>query len=203
MELALIEKRQNEANWYRPQILCPQRVNVGWIRPSLCKTNPIPGVRTGHRRATHSGSRHSDKLCPSRPGSSKCQVTGPGGGTGRYRAKAFENAYRPKPFACASGLLQATSPASFTSSTAFARVSSGCRSAVGVRVELRQRDLLVEHKLRKDEPARGDLKGQHEREVSLAGIVQGAAGDFRHRHLTRVVGNDGGHVVARQANPDH
>src|SRR5271157_3613814 len=87
MELALIEKRQNEANWYRPQILCPQKVNVGWIRPSLCKTNPIPGVRTGHRRATHSGSRHADKLCPSRPGSSKCQVTGPGGGTGRYRAK--------------------------------------------------------------------------------------------------------------------
>src|SRR5208337_3934707 len=93
MELALIEKRQNEANWYRTQILCPQRVNVGWIRTSLCKTNPIPGVRTGHRRATHSGNRHADKLCPSRPGSSKCQVTGPGGGTGRYRAKAFENAY--------------------------------------------------------------------------------------------------------------
>src|SRR5208337_1546494 len=85
----------------------------------------------------------------------------------------------------------------------FAGLSSGCRSAVDVRVELRQRDLLVEHKLREDEPARGDLKGHHEREVALAGIVRGAAGDFRHRHLTRVVGNDGGYVVARQANPDH
>src|SRR5271157_3647066 len=34
-----------EANLNQPQISFPQRVNVGWIRVSLCKTNPIPGRR--------------------------------------------------------------------------------------------------------------------------------------------------------------
>jgi len=42
---AIVKKVPNEANGNRPQILCPQRVNVGCIRPSLCKTNPIPGGR--------------------------------------------------------------------------------------------------------------------------------------------------------------
>src|SRR5208337_3238961 len=35
----------NEANGYRPQISCHHEVNVGLIRTSLCKTNPIPGHR--------------------------------------------------------------------------------------------------------------------------------------------------------------
>jgi hypothetical protein len=39
-------KRKNEANGYRPQISCHHEVNVGLIRTSLCKTNPI----LGHRR---------------------------------------------------------------------------------------------------------------------------------------------------------
>ncbi len=36
----------------------------------------------------------------------------------KRKRRAFENAYRSMPFACASGLLQATSPASFAFSTA-------------------------------------------------------------------------------------
>src|SRR5208337_5034514 len=56
--MSMLRKAPNKANLSQPQITRPQRVNVGWIRDSLCKTNPIPGrSKTGHRRATHSGSR--------------------------------------------------------------------------------------------------------------------------------------------------
>ena len=37
--------RCHKANLNQPQITLPQRVNIGWIRASLCKTNPIPGRR--------------------------------------------------------------------------------------------------------------------------------------------------------------
>src|SRR5271157_952083 len=36
-------KEPNKANSSQPQISRPQRVNLGWIRDSLCKTNPISG----------------------------------------------------------------------------------------------------------------------------------------------------------------
>ncbi len=39
------QKVQNEANGNRPQTSCPETLNVGLIRTSLCKTNPIPGGR--------------------------------------------------------------------------------------------------------------------------------------------------------------
>ncbi len=41
----MIEKRPNEANGNRPQTFCLQRINLQYIRPYLCKTNPIPGGR--------------------------------------------------------------------------------------------------------------------------------------------------------------
>ena len=39
------KKALNKANSNQPQTIRPQRVNVGRIRVSLCKTNPIPGRR--------------------------------------------------------------------------------------------------------------------------------------------------------------
>src|SRR5208282_3360727 len=114
--------------------------------------------------------------------------------TGRgWRTKSVRHRRKPPPDA--RRIFRATQFAKLSPGSGLNTSLRGCRSPVDVRVELRQRDLLVQHKLREDDPARGDLKGHHEREVALAGIVRGAAGDFRHRHLTRVVGNDGGHVV--------
>src|SRR5208337_4070003 len=43
--MSMPKKAPNKANLNQPQIARPQRVNVGWIRASLCKTNPIPGRR--------------------------------------------------------------------------------------------------------------------------------------------------------------
>jgi len=77
----MIEKRPNEANGNRPQTFCLQRINLQYIRPSLCKTNPIPGGRGRDieglampEAGTQTSSAHSGSGSPDRRGMGRADL---------------------------------------------------------------------------------------------------------------------------------
>jgi len=77
----MIEKRPNEANGNRPQTFCLQRINLQYIRPSLCKTNPIPGGRGRDieglampEAGTQTSSAHSGSGSPDRRGMGRANL---------------------------------------------------------------------------------------------------------------------------------